>query len=85
MCMVECGFACAICRLLALCSTPPEVLAVKHPVVDAILKAKTRKYAGTYKVMRDAVCVAAGCSSNDASAWHAFVSVPHKQTPSQRV
>lgn len=28
----------------------PEQLAEKHPVIDAILKAKCRKYAGTFKV-----------------------------------
>lgn len=32
------------------CSTPPEELRKHHRVIDAILRAKTRKYAGTYKV-----------------------------------
>lgn len=32
------------------------MLAKKHPVVEAILKAKARKYAGTYKV-RVCVCM----------------------------
>jgi hypothetical protein len=36
--------ACSVCR------TPAEVLARAHPVIDAMLRAKTRQYSGTYKV-----------------------------------
>eukprot|EP00775_Hariotina_reticulata_P004471 gene4471-4725_t len=40
-------------------TTPPEQLAAEHPVVAAILKAKSRKYAGTYKVHLPALLAAA--------------------------
>jgi hypothetical protein len=36
--------------LCCCCRSAPEQLAERHPVVAAILKAKCRKYAGTYKV-----------------------------------
>lgn len=42
-----CPCVCAVCHV---CSTAPEVLAEKHPVVASILQSKARVYSGTYKV-----------------------------------
>lgn len=52
------------------CSTPPEVLAEKHPVVRAMLDAKTRKYAGTYKVGVAVVGLFSGVAVEPHSGAH---------------
>jgi hypothetical protein len=40
----------SLCVCCAVCSTAPEVLAERHPVVASILQSKARVYSGTYKV-----------------------------------
>jgi hypothetical protein len=45
------GWCCCLFLLIiVLCRKPAEVLAGSHPVVQAILDAKTRRYQGCYKV-----------------------------------
>ncbi|WIA09963.1 hypothetical protein OEZ85_010175 [Tetradesmus obliquus] len=58
--------------------TAPEQLAEQHPVVAAILKAKCRKYAGTYKVHMPALLAAADRPPGELLAELAGLAAAHE-------